>query len=39
MTQFSRDLGILQGHPTFREVVAVEFAHLWQGSPDKPAQR
>ena len=33
MTQFSRDLGILQGHPTFREVVAVEFAHLWQGRP------
>ena len=33
MTQFSRDLGILQGHPAFREVVAVQFAHLWQGRP------
>ena len=33
MTQFSRDLGILQRHPTFGEVVAVEFAHLWQGRP------
>ena len=33
MTQFSRDVGILKGHPTFRGVVAVEFAHLWQGRP------
>ena len=33
MTQFSRDLGILQRHPIFGEVVAVQFAHLWQGRP------
>jgi ABC-type nitrate/sulfonate/bicarbonate transport system substrate-binding protein len=33
MTQFSRDLGILEGHPAFEEIVAVQFADLWQGQP------
>jgi NitT/TauT family transport system substrate-binding protein len=29
MTQFSRDVGILAGHPTYEQVVAEEFAPLW----------
>jgi NitT/TauT family transport system substrate-binding protein len=29
MTQFSRDVGILTGHPTYEQVVAGEFAPLW----------
>jgi ABC-type nitrate/sulfonate/bicarbonate transport system substrate-binding protein len=33
MTQFSRDLRILEGHPAFEQIVAVQFAHLWQGQP------
>jgi NitT/TauT family transport system substrate-binding protein len=31
MTRFSRDLGILEGNPAFERIVAVQFAHLWQG--------
>ena len=30
MTQFSREVGILKGHPTYEEVVAVQFAPLWK---------
>jgi ABC-type nitrate/sulfonate/bicarbonate transport system substrate-binding protein len=29
MTQFSRDVGILTGRPTYEQVVAGEFAPLW----------
>jgi ABC-type nitrate/sulfonate/bicarbonate transport system substrate-binding protein len=31
MTQFSRDVGILKGHPTYEDVVATQFAGLWAG--------
>jgi len=30
MTQFSRDVGILDGHPTYEDVVAAQFAGLWK---------
>jgi ABC-type nitrate/sulfonate/bicarbonate transport system substrate-binding protein len=30
MTQFSRDVGILDGHPTYEDVVATQFAGLWK---------
>ncbi len=30
MTQFSRDVGILTGHPTYEQAVAAEFAPLWK---------
>jgi ABC-type nitrate/sulfonate/bicarbonate transport system substrate-binding protein len=29
MTQFSREVGILQGHPRYEDVVATQFASLW----------
>jgi len=29
MTQFSRDSGILKGHPRYEDVVATQFADLW----------
>jgi NitT/TauT family transport system substrate-binding protein len=29
MTQFSRAVGILTGHPTYEDIVAVRFAPLW----------
>ena len=29
MNQFARDVGILQGHPCYQDVVASEFRHLW----------
>jgi NitT/TauT family transport system substrate-binding protein len=29
MTQFSRDLGILKGSPSYEDVVATEFRDLW----------
>jgi NitT/TauT family transport system substrate-binding protein len=31
MTQFSREVGILAGHPTYEDIVAVRFAPLWKG--------
>jgi len=30
MTQFSRDVGILERHPAYEEVVAAQFAPLWE---------
>ena len=30
MTQFSRDVGILKGHPGYEDVVATQFAGLWR---------
>jgi ABC-type nitrate/sulfonate/bicarbonate transport system substrate-binding protein len=30
MTQFSRDAGILRGHPRYEDVVATQFADLWK---------
>ena len=30
MTQFSREVGILKGHPSYEDVVAVQFAPLWK---------
>jgi NitT/TauT family transport system substrate-binding protein len=33
MTRFSRDLGILEGYPAFEQIVAVQFAQLWQSPP------
>jgi NitT/TauT family transport system substrate-binding protein len=30
MTQFSRDAGILRGHPRYEDVVATQFADLWR---------
>ncbi len=30
MTQFSRDVGILKRHPTYEDVVATQFAGLWE---------
>jgi NitT/TauT family transport system substrate-binding protein len=30
MTQFSRDVGILQGHPAYDDVVAAQFRDLWR---------
>jgi NitT/TauT family transport system substrate-binding protein len=30
MTQFSRDVGILEGHPTYDHVVATQFRDLWR---------
>ena len=30
MTQFSRDVGILDGHPTYEDVVATQFAGQWK---------
>jgi ABC-type nitrate/sulfonate/bicarbonate transport system substrate-binding protein len=30
MLQFSRDVGILKGHPTYDDVVATQFRDLWQ---------
>jgi NitT/TauT family transport system substrate-binding protein len=30
MTQFSRDVGILEGHPTNADVVATQLAGLWE---------
>jgi NitT/TauT family transport system substrate-binding protein len=29
MNQFARDVSILQGHPSYQNVVASEFCHLW----------
>ena len=29
MNQFTRDMGVLKGDPTYAEVVAVQFAPLW----------
>jgi ABC-type nitrate/sulfonate/bicarbonate transport system substrate-binding protein len=34
MNQFARDVSILQGHPSYRDVVASEFCHLWKGKRD-----
>ncbi len=31
MTQFSRDVGILKGHPAYEDVVAAGSAKLWHG--------
>jgi len=31
MTQFSRDLGILKGSPSYADVVATQFRDLWGG--------
>jgi ABC-type nitrate/sulfonate/bicarbonate transport system substrate-binding protein len=31
MNQFARDVGVLQGHPAYNDVVASEFCHLWNG--------
>jgi NitT/TauT family transport system substrate-binding protein len=33
MTQFSRDVGILKGHPRYQDVVATQFADLWKVAP------
>jgi len=30
MTQFSRDVGILKGHPAYDDVVATQFQDLWK---------
>jgi ABC-type nitrate/sulfonate/bicarbonate transport system substrate-binding protein len=30
MLQFSRDVGILNGHPTYEDVVATQFRDLWK---------
>jgi ABC-type nitrate/sulfonate/bicarbonate transport system substrate-binding protein len=30
MTQFSRDVGILNGHPPYEDVVATQFRDLWK---------
>ena len=30
MTQFSRDVGILAGHPSYEDVVATQFSDLWK---------
>jgi NitT/TauT family transport system substrate-binding protein len=30
MTQFSRDVGILKGHPRYEDVVATQLAPLWK---------
>jgi NitT/TauT family transport system substrate-binding protein len=30
MTQFSRDVGILKGHPKYEDVVATQFGDLWR---------
>jgi NitT/TauT family transport system substrate-binding protein len=30
MTQFSRDVGILEGHPAYDDVVAAQFRDLWR---------
>jgi NitT/TauT family transport system substrate-binding protein len=30
MTEFSRDVGILEGHPAYDEVVAAQFQELWR---------
>jgi ABC-type nitrate/sulfonate/bicarbonate transport system substrate-binding protein len=32
MNAFARDVGLLDGHPRYRDVVATQFAHLWHGS-------
>jgi NitT/TauT family transport system substrate-binding protein len=32
MNQFARDLGILKGHVPYEQVVATQFAPLWQSS-------
>jgi ABC-type nitrate/sulfonate/bicarbonate transport system substrate-binding protein len=32
MTQFSRDLGILKGSPSYADVVAIQFRDLWGGT-------
>jgi hypothetical protein len=29
MTQFARDVGILNGQPPYEQVVATRFRHLW----------
>jgi hypothetical protein len=29
MTQFARDVGILNGQPSYEQVVASPFRHLW----------
>ena len=34
MNQFARDVSILQGHPSYQDVVASEFCHLWKGGRD-----
>ncbi|MBM3503843.1 MAG: ABC transporter substrate-binding protein [Alphaproteobacteria bacterium] len=31
MTDFARDLGILKGRPSYDQVVAPQFRHLWRG--------
>ena len=31
MNQFARDLGILERHVAFEDVVATPFSHLWKG--------
>jgi ABC-type nitrate/sulfonate/bicarbonate transport system substrate-binding protein len=31
MTAFARAVGLLQGHPTYDQVVAQQFSHLWAG--------
>ena len=29
MSQFARDVGVLKGHPSYDDVVATKFRHLW----------
>jgi ABC-type nitrate/sulfonate/bicarbonate transport system substrate-binding protein len=31
MSKFARDVGILDGHPSYEDVVATDFRHLWSG--------
>jgi ABC-type nitrate/sulfonate/bicarbonate transport system substrate-binding protein len=31
MTQFARDVGVLQGHVAYEDAVATQFAPLWKG--------
>jgi ABC-type nitrate/sulfonate/bicarbonate transport system substrate-binding protein len=33
MNAFARDIGILKGHPSYADVVAVQFSALWKGEP------
>jgi hypothetical protein len=30
MNQFSRDVGLLKGNPSYQDVVATQFRNLWQ---------
>jgi NitT/TauT family transport system substrate-binding protein len=33
MNSFARDIGILKGHPSYADVVAVQFGALWKDEP------